>query len=237
MSETPANEAARRPTRDAGDLFELLATVLLALAAVSTAWAGFQSAKWGGVQATNFSQAGAARTESVRFSTLAGQQSSVDVTTFFNWLEAVVDDIDRGDIEAPTDATTYQPTAQTLSGFTYERFRDEFRPAVDAWLATNPFIEDGAPATPFQMDEYRLAADEESERLLLAAEDRASDAGDANQTSDNYVLTAVLFASALFFAALSSKLVRARFKTASLVIAATVFLGTTIYVLSLPIEI
>ena len=61
--------------------------------------------------------------QSVRFSTLAGQQSLVDVTTFFNWLEAVVDEISyRGDIEEPDDATNDQPTAQTLSGFTYERF-------------------------------------------------------------------------------------------------------------------
>jgi hypothetical protein len=184
--------------RDFGDIFELLATILLAVAVVSTAWAGFQSAKWGGVQASNYSSAGAARTESVRFSTLAGQQSSVDVTTFFSWLTAVVEDIDRGDIEAPVDATQYEPTPRTLSGFTYERLRDEFRPAVGAWLDTNPFIEESAPPTPFAMDEYQLAADAESQRLLLEAQTRASVATEANQTSDNYVLTAVLFASALF---------------------------------------
>jgi hypothetical protein len=173
----------------------------------------------------------------VRFSTLAGQQSSVDVTTFFTWLEAVVTDIDRGDIEAPVDATQYEPTPGTLSGFTYERFRDEFRPAVDAWLTTNPFVDESAPASPFAMDEYRLAADAESQRMLQDAQDRASDAAQANQTSDNYVLSAVLFASALFFAALASKLVRARFKIASLSIAALLFLGTVVYVLTLPIEI
>jgi hypothetical protein len=87
------------------------------------------------------------------------------------------------------------------------------------------------------MDEYRLAADAESERLSLVAQDRASDAAQARQRADNYVLSAVLFASALFFAALAGKLVRARFKIASLSIAALLFLGTVTYVLTLPIEV
>ena len=68
------------------DLFthnlELAATVLLAVAAIMTAWAGFESAKWGGVQATLFSEAGANRTESTRFSTLAGQLAQVDISTW-----------------------------------------------------------------------------------------------------------------------------------------------------------
>jgi hypothetical protein len=59
--------------------FELLEAVLLAIAAVLTAWAGFQSTKWSGVQADSYSRAGAARTESVRASTTAGQLTAIDV--------------------------------------------------------------------------------------------------------------------------------------------------------------
>ncbi|MCH7789735.1 MAG: hypothetical protein IH940_09875 [Acidobacteria bacterium] len=223
--------------KHARDVFELLATILLALAAVSTAWAGFESAKWGGVQATNFSQAGAARTESVRASTLAGQQATIDVTTFFAWLGAVVDEADRGVIESPSSAAEYEPTPETLSGFTFTRFRGEFGPAVEAWLALNPFGDDSAPPTPFAMEEYELEAQVESDRLQSAADQKASDAGDANQTSDNYVLTAVLFATALFFAAISTQLVRPLYRTATLAVGALMFLGTTSYILSLPIEI
>lgn len=126
---------ATSPTEER-EVFELLSTILLALAAIATALAGFQSAKWGGVQATNFSQAGAARTESVRFSTLAGQEAQVDITTFLSWLDKVVADIDSGAILEPTAASEYEPTPATLSGFTFARFREEFGPAVDAWLAT-----------------------------------------------------------------------------------------------------
>jgi hypothetical protein len=227
-------------TDDSGsgrDTFELVATILLAIAAIAIAWAGFQSAKWGGVQATNFSQAGAARTESVRFSTLSGQLSSVDVTTFLSWLNAVVADIDSGYIDAPEDSADYVPTPDTLSGFIFERFRDEFKPAVQAWLATSPFEDPDAPPVPFQMPEYQLAAADEAEALLAVAEQESSEAGEANQTSDNYVVSAVIFAAALFFAAMSSKLTKQRYKTAALGIAAVILLGTVIYVLTLPIEV
>ena len=55
------------------DRVELVATIVLAVATILTAWSGFQSGKWGGEQAVNFSEAGAARTESTRTDTLAGQ--------------------------------------------------------------------------------------------------------------------------------------------------------------------
>ena len=38
---------------------ELAATILMAVAAIMTAWTAFQSTKWGGVQADKFAEAGA----------------------------------------------------------------------------------------------------------------------------------------------------------------------------------
>ena len=219
------------------DTFELLSTILLALAAILTAWAGFQAAKWGGVQASNTAQAGAARTESVRFSTLAGQQTTIDVTTFLNWLNAVVGDLESGDIETPETASAYEPTPGTVSGFLFLRFRDEFSPAVDAWLDTNPFASDDAPPSPFDMPEYQLAAGDEASRLEIEAAEKTELAAEANQNGDNYVISAVLFAAALFFAALSGKLTKARYKSAALIVATLVFLGTIIYIFTLPIEV
>jgi hypothetical protein len=219
------------------DWFELFATILLALAAIATAWAGFQAAKWGGVQASSTSQANAARTESVRASTLAGQLSSIDVATFLNWVNAVAGDLESGAIPRPENAADYQPTPGTLSGFTFARFREEFNPAARAWLDTNPFNDPTAPATPFEMPEYQVAAADEAAVLLTDAEEKSEAAATANQTGDNYVISAVLFAAALFFAALAGKLVKPRYKTAALLIAAAVYIGTLIYVLTLPIEV
>lgn len=124
---------------------ELAATILMAVAAILTAWTAFQSTKWGGVQANSFSEAGAARTESTRFSTLAGQQAQVDISTFTNWLNVLQADIRSGDVQPPPSGEEYQPAPGTLSGFLFERFREEFTPAVQAWLATEPFRDANAP--------------------------------------------------------------------------------------------
>ena len=231
-----SDEVEERSGPVSAEFFEFWATVLIALAAVLTAWAGFESSKWSGVQATNFSQAGAARTESVRFSNLAGQETNVDINTFINWLNLTFADIESGAIEEPASAAEYEPDPGALSSFYFERFREEFKPVVRAWLDTNPFDNPDAPSTPFDMEEYQLASADQAFELEQEADQRAADAATANQNSDNYVLTAVLFATALFFAALASRLGAIRYQYASLIIASLMFAGTFIYLLSQPIE-
>ena len=51
----------------------MIATVVLAVATLVTAWSGYQSARWGGLQSTKFSEANALRIESSRASTIAVQ--------------------------------------------------------------------------------------------------------------------------------------------------------------------
>ena len=216
---------------------ELAATIVLAVAAILTAWTAFQSAKWGGVQATSFNEAGANRTESTRFSTLAGQQAQVDISTFTNWLNAMQADSRAGDVELPANAADYQPDPDTLSGFLFQRFREEFRPAVDAWLQTDPFNNPDAPAIPVDVPEYELAARDTAEELQAGADQASQRARDANQTSDDYVISAVLAALVLFFAGVSSKLIRPRNRLLVLTLAVVVLIGTAIRVFSLPIEL
>ena len=215
---------------------ELAATIVLAIAAVLTAWTAFQSSKWGGVQATSFSEAGANRTESTRFSTLAGQQAQVDISTFTNWLNALQADFRAGDVEPPSNATDYQPDPETLSGFLFLRFREEFKPAVDAWLQTDPIADANAPPSPLDMPEYELAARNTAEELQTAADQASQKARAANQTSDDYVIMTVLAALVLFFAGVASKLIRPRNRVLVLVLAVAILIGTAIRVFTLPIE-
>ena len=138
------------------DRVELLATIVLALAAIFTAWAAFESAKWSGEQATSFSRAGAARTESTRFDTRAGQLAGIDAAVYMSWLDAFNSDRRDGFISfGPGDL--YEPTDGTLSGFLFERMRAEFAPAMDAWLVAFSEDQETAPPTPFAMEEYVLA--------------------------------------------------------------------------------
>ena len=166
---------------------EVIATVVLAFATLATAWSGYQSARWGGEQSTSYSQAGALRTESTRASTKAGQQTQVDIGLFTNWINA------------------YAEENQRLVDFYQKRFRDEFKPAFEAWLATDPANNPEAPTSPFSMPEYQLSMAAEADRLEMEAEATFAKGTEANQTSDNYILNTVFLASVLFLGGIATR--------------------------------
>lgn len=182
---------------------DLILTLIMALAAVGTAWAGFESTKWSGQQADSYARAGAFRTESTLRATEAGQDRIVDLIAFTQWLSALNEELVADPEAHPTGV--YRPKPGTISGFLYQRFRPEFRPAVDAWITTRPLTDPKAPPTPFAMPQYVIAAQDESDRLAQQADEASADARDANQLSDNYVLTAVFFALVLFFAGFAGR--------------------------------
>jgi hypothetical protein len=161
-------------------LAEIIATIVIAFATLATAWSGYQAARWGGVQSSSYSQAGALRAESTRASTQAGQLAQIDIGLFINAINA------------------YSEGNETLLDFYRERFRDEFRPAVEAWLATDPVNNPDAPPSPFSMPEYQLSKSEEAAQLQADAEAKFKEGEAANQTSDDYILNTVILASVLF---------------------------------------
>jgi hypothetical protein len=232
LDDLEAAEAKRAESRRLDHRFELLEAVILSIAAVLAAWTGFQSAKWSGVQANSYSQAGASRVESTRRSTLAGQERTVDVVSFTQWLQAAQAE---GLLAQPADpAKPYVPDPNVLSGFLYERFRPEFAVAVDAWVATEPRLNPDAPATPFVMPQYRVKASQEAARLERRAEAQSATARAANQRSDNYVLMTIMFATVLFFAGISSKMDTFRARAFLLGMAVLLLLTAMVVVATFP---
>jgi hypothetical protein len=215
--------------------FDLIVALFMALAAVGTAWAGFESAKWSGVQANSYASAGADRAEASRATTLASQQRAIDVVSFTAWLNALNAEIVADPSVRPNG--TYTPNTKMVSGFLFERFRPEFRPAVDAWLATHPLIDPDAPATPFDLPQYRLAADQRAQHLVDRAEKLSATARAANQRSDNYVLTAVVFATVLFFSGMATKANGRRIQLFFTVLAGIALLGCIVTLALFPVEI
>jgi hypothetical protein len=142
LGDLEAAEAKRAESGRLDHKFELFEAILLSIAALLAAWTGFQAAKWSGVQANSYSQAGASRVESTRESTLAGQESTVDVISFTQWLQAA--EAEGVLAELVQSDTTYVPDPNVVSGFLYQRFRPEFKVAVDAWVATNPRVNPNA---------------------------------------------------------------------------------------------
>ena len=55
------------------DRIELIATVVLSIAAILTAWSVFQGGEWGGVESFQLAEASAARTESLRADNTANE--------------------------------------------------------------------------------------------------------------------------------------------------------------------
>ncbi len=190
---------------DLSSKIESIASIVLAIAVVLTAWAAFQAGKWGGEQSIQFSVAGASRTESTRADTRGGQLAQIDVSMYTDFVAAYANEVNLGLVE-PLVSAGFTPTPDTVSGFLFKRMRPEFKVALDAWLATDPVNNPDAPLTPFEMDEYHVAEFAEAERMVEIADQAAIDARAANQTGDNYVLTAVLFAAVLFFSGIASKL-------------------------------
>jgi hypothetical protein len=116
------------------------------------------------------------------------------------------------------------------------RFREEFRPAVEAWIATRPLKNPQAPLTPFATPAYRLAARAESDRLEAKAAAEATVAGGNIQRATNYVLGVVLFSSALFFGGISSRIGNPRTRAVVLGLGCLVLLVGLTWIVSLPIS-
>jgi hypothetical protein len=199
--------------------FELAATVLLAMAAVATAWASYQSARWHGQQARAASGSIAARVESTRAGDLANRQTQIDVALFTQWVDA------------------YARNETELAAFYDKRFRPAFRPAFEAWVATRPRKNPHAPLSPFAMPQYKLAATADAGRLEVRAATFSQRAGEFIQRADDYALAVVLFASSLFFAGISTRLHSSGTRMVLLGLGYALFLGSVIWIATFPVSV
>jgi hypothetical protein len=191
--------------------FEIVATILLALTALATAWSGYQASLWDGIQSSDYTQASAARTRAAQKQTEANQFRLADLSVFENFIDATLD----GDTE--------------LAAFYRQRFRDEFEPAFEAWTALDPLTNPDAPPSPLAMPEYRLADDQDAGDLTARAEAKFEEGEDANSISDTFTATTLFFAAALFFAAISERFSYPRARAALLGLAVVgLLVGTTI---------
>ncbi len=108
---------------------------------------------------------------------------------------------------------------------------------MTAWQATKPITNPNAPLSPFRMPQYQLAARAEAEQLELEADAFAAKGRVNVQRATNYVLGVVLFAAALFFAGISTKLEAPRMRRVLLVFGVVVFLATLVWIATFPISL
>jgi len=194
-------------------------TVLLVVAALGTSWSSYQATRWNGEQAAAAGRTSAIRISAARAQGQAQAQTQVDVATFIAWADANR----RGDHQ--------------VAAFYQDRFRDEFRPAFDAWRETAPFTNPDAPPTPFAMPEYQLAARADAEKLDAASEASAAQVQLYIQRSSNYVLTVVLYAVVLFFAGMSTRLSNQRLRWVMTLAGCVTLVGALAWLSTFPVSV
>ncbi|HET9998347.1 MAG TPA: hypothetical protein VFQ17_12580, partial [Nocardioides sp.] len=198
---------------------ELLVTVLLVVAALGTSWSSYQATRWNGEQAVAAGRTNAIRIDAARADATARTQTQVDVATFIAWADADL----RGETE--------------VADFYVDRFRDEFRPAYEAWIAEQPLTNTDAPTTPFVMEEYQVAAKKQADELDAEAEASAAEVRLDIQRSSNYVLTVVLYAIVLFFAGMSTRLSNRRLRWVTTIAGTVVLVGALAWVATFPVSL
>jgi hypothetical protein len=185
------------------EVIEIIEALILALVAVCTAWSGYQAAKWAGMRAENYAQAGRLRVTAEGLATLAGQERIYDSDTFNSWLGAKLD------------------SKKEAAEFFERRFRDEYRTAFAAWIDTDPFNNAQAPAGPIFMPEYHNAKHEQFLGLNKQAADVTDQGTKSGETGDQYVRITVLLATVLLITAIGQ---RFRFKAVRIVFMILAFL-------------
>ena len=176
---------AERSERTNERVMEFAAALLLSIATIAVAWSGYQAARWSGLQSEHYTEASAARSLANREAIFESRQQTQDLLNFNRWLEAT----ESGD---------------TILAALYERrFRPEFAPAFEAWLAQDPLRNPAAIASPLSMDEYRPDDLMRSNRLERRAHELFEAGREATENTDAYVFTTVFFAAMMFFAGMS----------------------------------
>lgn len=197
------------------DPIELVAAILLGLAAVLVAWSTFQSGLWGGRQDEAY-------TESVREANNAVDQlqaadtiRALDQSLFVEVLTSGVCDPDE-----PGDPEVCERVLVNMS--------DEGAAAVEAWLTT----EQSAP--PFESRAYVEALYAAGEEAKVTSQRFFDEANEANQNGDDFELVVTLLTVVMFFAGISVVIKDTYIRWTLIAVAGIMLVGSSVFMLSLP---
>jgi hypothetical protein len=166
-------------------LIEIIAVLLLGIATVGTAWCGYQSSQWNGAQTDLARESSDERVEAGRLFGLASQKIAYDANIVAQYAQAIV----QGD--------------DNLAQFYRKNLvRPPFLPLLDEWQAE--LAAGGTPTSLFQDQAYLDTQFGDYQKAVDQAEAFSQLSQEASATSDEYVITTILLAIALFFAGVTS---------------------------------
>ena len=179
--ERSANEEAEHQDR----WLSIVEALLLSLVAVLAAYSGYAAAKWGTESSVQLAKAASKRNFATRLDTEAIVTRTLDSVSFNAWFSAYV----SGNRKAERLAV--------------KRLRPGYRPAFDAWLATDPAHNPNAPPGPAYMPQYVIPQAGQSAAADKAANIAFAAGSDAGETSDKYIRDTVFLATVLFLVGIS----------------------------------
>ena len=168
-------------------LVEVIEAILLAIVAITTAWSGYQAARWDSVQSELYGRSYRLRVEAQAQEIEANQAKQYDAETVVEWLKAEV----QGETK--------------LADFFERRLLPEFQPAFQSWKKTDPLHNSKAPIGPSMMPEYRDLRGEQAARKNQEASELFEKGTQARERGDEYVRVTVFLATVLLLVAISQR--------------------------------
>src|SRR5262245_48629475 len=167
-------------------LISIAEAVLLAIVALTAAWAGYSAAKWGTESSLKLAQASATRTKANQAFGLGYTTRAQDAANFNAWYSA------------------YLAEDKNAKRVAEKRFRPNYDLAFRAWLATEPFTNPDAPKGPQYMPQYKPLGADVARGLDAQADAYYAEGQHAAVTGDRYIRVTVILATVLFIVGISS---------------------------------
>ena len=197
-------------------LISISEAVLLAIVALTAAWAGYSAAKWGTESSLKLAKASATRTKANRAFQLAYTTKAQDASNFNAWYSA------------------YLAGNKSAERVAERRFRPNYDVAFRAWLATKPFTNPNAPKGPQYMPQYKPLSADVASRLDAQADAYYVEGQHAAVTGDRYIRVTVILATVLFIVGISSHFPLRSIRIGLVCLGAALLIFAAIEILQLP---
>jgi hypothetical protein len=214
-SEGEAGGEAEHPSRHDRRL-SIAEALLLSLVAVLAAYSGYAAAKWGTESSIQLAKASAQRVKASRLDNDAIVTRTLDSVSFNAWFSAF---------------SVGNKKAQALAR---RRLRPGYRPAFNAWLATDPAHNPNSPPGPSYMPQYVIPAATASRVAEAAADEAFTKGTDAGDTADKYIRDTVFLATVLFLVGISGHFRIVQARLGLIAIGAALLVFSVIQLLGLP---
>ena len=196
---------------------ETIATILLSIATILSAWCVYESSQWNGEQYFRIEDENNADRKRLQKVIASQQRLTAEAQLFMDYVSAISENNKK------------------LKDFLFNRFPDHLKVALIAWHKLDPLNNPDAPISPFQMKEFVLPEEAEIEKYSEEARNFKVAADQCDNNSDNYMLLTLILSMVLFFCGLSGVIDSHSNKLILIGFATAIFAVTVYFVITFPV--